>query len=359
MHAHHFCNTLGSIDYFNIAGNRLSVSGWVASLEINPVTELRFSFGDLPVGSSREHGLPSPDVLAVWPTLRKAGNCRFAISMELGAEHMRRMDDGDLISVTPYIGDEPGIPFERFWPPILAFPSAEESDVVGLGDFVETSFSFLALFRLVAGLRRDETILDAGCGIGRMAFALAHYLQDRASYHGFDVSKNFVDQAEGRFLQKENFSFQHVDIFNKMYNPNGQLQAANFAFPFPDNSFSFVFLTSVFTHMLTADVVNYLKEIRRVVRSDGRCFATFFIIDDEAERLISAGRSTHALIHRLADGCVVENTDVPENAVGYREKDLRTMVETAGMRIAQFHRGQWPGRTKFLTYQDICLLEPV
>ena len=359
MQAKIFCNTFGALDAFNITGNKLVVAGWAVSLENDPITELRLSFGDMAVGSSRDHVSPSPDVGAAWPALRDAGNCRFSISMELNAEHLRRVSVGDLISVTPYIGQEPGIPFERFWPPILASPSAEESNVVGLGDFVETSFSFLALFRLVAGLRRDETILDAGCGIGRMAFALGHYLDDRGTYNGFDVSKNFVDLAEARFRQKKNFSFQHVDIFNKMYNANGKVQAASFSFPFPDNSFSFVFLTSVFTHMLTADVINYLREIRRVVRSDGRCFATFFIIDEEAAHLIEAGRSSLALSHRLPDGCIVENTDVPENAVGYREKDLRAMVETAGMRIAQFHRGQWPGRTKFLTYQDVCLLEPV
>lgn len=359
MQANPFCNTFGALDAYNISGNRLSVSGWVVSQESAPISELRLCFGDLPVGSSRDHLLHSPDVLAAWPTLRNAENCRFAISMELGAEHLQRASAGDLISITPYIGHEAGVPFERFWPPILSSPAAEESDVVGLGDFVETSFSFLALFRLVAGLRRDETILDAGCGIGRMAFALGHYLGDRASYRGFDVSKDFVERAAVRFRQKENFNFQHVDIFNKMYNPNGKLQAANFPFPFPDNTFSFVFLTSVFTHMLTADVTNYLREIRRVVRSDGRCFATFFIIDDEAERLIDEGRSTIALTHHLPDGCIVENTDVPENAVGYREKDLRTMVESAGMRIAQVHRGQWPGRANFLTYQDVCLLEPV
>ena len=49
-----------------------------------------------------------------------------------------------------------------------------------------------------------------------MAFALGHYLNDRASYNGFDVSKNFVDLAAARFRQKKNFCFQHVDIFNKM-----------------------------------------------------------------------------------------------------------------------------------------------
>jgi hypothetical protein len=46
-------------------------------------------------------------------------------------------------------------------------------------------------------------------------------------------------------------------------------------------------------------------------------------------------------------------------AVGYREADLRKMVQAAGFEIAQRHRGQWPGRSKYLTYQDVCLLEPV
>ena len=358
MQAKKFCHTFGALDSFDISGNTLVVAGWVVSLETNPVTELRLSFGDIAVGSSQNHVLPSPDVLGVWPSLRNTESCRFEIKMELLAVHLERVAKGDLISVTPYVGEIPGIPFERFWPLILSSASAKESDVVGRGDFVETSFSFLALFRLVAGLQRDEKILDAGCGIGRMAFALGHYLNDRASYDGFDVTKDFVDAAKVRFREKENFNFQHVDIFNKMYNKNGQFQAANFAFPFASCTFSFVFLTSVFTHMLTADVQNYLREIKRVLRDDGRCFATFFIIDDEVERLISEGSSTIALNQRMSDGCIVENTRVPENAVGYREGDLRKMVEAAGMRITQLHRGQWPGRTKFLTYQDVCLLEP-
>ncbi len=358
MQAKLFCSTFGALDFFSISGSTLVVAGWVVSLESNPITELRISFGDIAVGSSRDHVLPSPDVLAAWPSMLNAGGCRFEIKMELLAEQMERVAKGDLISVTPYVGELPGIPFERFWPIIISAASAEESDVVGRGDFVETSFSFLALFRLVAGLKRDEKILDAGCGIGRMAFALGHYLDDRASYDGFDVTKNFVDAAKARFRENKNFNFQHVDIFNEMYNKNGKLQAADFAFPFADGSFSFVFLTSVFTHMLTADVHNYLREIKRVLRDDGRCFATFFIIDDEAERLINDGRSTIALNKRLSDGCIVENTRVPENAVGYREVDLRKMVGEAGMKITQFHRGLWPGRTQCLTYQDICLLEP-
>lgn len=357
MRAKHFSRTHGALDSVDISTNRLLVTGWILSLDADPISELRLSFGDLPLGSSRVHNLPSPDVAAVWPALRGSNNCRFVIGLDLGAEHVARVAQGNLVSITPFVGDIPGIPLERYWPLILASPSAEESDVVGRGDFVETSFFFLVLFRSVAGLRRDEAVLDAGCGIGRMAFALSYYLNDHASYTGFDVTKTFIEQAQARFHANKNFGFQHVDIFNKMYNPSGRLRAADFTFPFPDSAFSFVFLTSVFTHMLAADVRNYLREINRVLRTGGRCFATFFVIDEEAARLIAEGQSTLLLTHRQPDGCLVESTDVPENAVGYLMDDLEAMVTSAGMRIVELHRGQWPGRTKFLTYQDVCLLE--
>lgn len=358
MRTSNFCKTFGVLDFLAVSDNKLSVAGWVVSLENDPIQELRICVGDLAVGLSRDHLLPSPDVGAAWPMLRMSGNCRFVINMELSGDHLQRVAQRDIISITPYIRNMPGIPMERIWPPIFGTPSSEESDFVGRGEFTETSFSFLSLFRLVAGLRRDESILDAGCGLGRMAFALGHYLNDQGSYNGFDVSKRFVDMAKTRFRLLGNFKFQHVDIYNKMYNANGRIHAADFLFPFANSTFSFVFLTSVFTHMLAADVNNYLREIRRVLHKDGRCFATFFIIDEDAKRLIETGRSTISLSHTLSDGCVVANSDVPENAVGYREEELRAMVEEAGMRIVQSYQGQWPGRTSFLTYQDVFLLVP-
>jgi ubiquinone/menaquinone biosynthesis C-methylase UbiE len=144
-----------------------------------------------------------------------------------------------------------------------------------------------------------------------------------------------------------------------MYNPGGRIRADEFSFPYERDSFSFVFLTSVFTHMLAADVQNYLREIRRVLSKSGRCFATFFSIDDEAESLMKSGESTLRLTYQLSDGCFVEKFESQEGAVGYRDADLHKMVSNAGLRVTQCHRGQWPGRKKFLTYQDVYLLEPI
>lgn len=48
----------------------------------------------------------------------------------------------------------------------------------------------------------------------------------------------------------------------------------------------------MFTHLSPADRDNYLREIRRVLRPGGRCFATFFLLDVEAEQAMAQGRAS-------------------------------------------------------------------
>lgn len=83
------------------------------------------------------------------------------------------------------------------------------------------------------------------------------------------VSKNITPKYP-------NFNFQLADIYNKMYNPQGKYKASDYKFPYANETFDFVFLTSVFTHLLPQDMERYLSEIARVLKKNGRCFITFF-----------------------------------------------------------------------------------
>src|SRR5258708_1184086 len=358
MERRRFRQAHGTLDAFAISSRTLTAAGWVVSLENDPITELRVSVDDSTVASTDNLTLPSPDVQADYPAVRGADKCRFVINTDLPSEVVAPATSGHTVSITPYVGDTPGTPMGRFWPLLLEPPPKEESELVGLGDFIDLSFSTLSFFRLLAGLRRDESILDVGCGIGRVAFGLAHYLDDRGFYKGFDASRRFVDLARARFRSLDRFHFQYADLLNKVYNPKGKVRAEEFTFPYKSETFSFAIVNSVFTHMLAAGVNNYLREIRRVLRADGRCYATFFIVDDEAERLIKENRSTRRLIHRLPDGCLVLDKNKPEAAVGFRAGEAHRLIEAAGLRRIQSHPGQWPGRERFLTYQDGFLFGP-
>ena len=68
-----------------------------------------------------------------------------------------------------------------------------------------------------------------------------------------------------------NFRFRHVDVLNRAYNPQGRLDPENFEFPYPQDAFDFVFLTSVFTHMRPPEMRHYLT---------GRCGGSFATAGD-------------------------------------------------------------------------------
>ncbi|MBC8078684.1 MAG: class I SAM-dependent methyltransferase, partial [Chloroflexales bacterium] len=228
---------------------------------------------------------------------------------------------------------------------------------VGGGDFDAIGRAFLNHFTRIAGLLPHEAVLDIGCGVGRIALPLAGYLGNEGRYEGFDIVPAGV-----RWCQRHvtpfypRFRFQLADIYNAEYNPNGRLEARDYVFPYADASFDFAFLTSVFTHMLPADVARYLAQIRRVLKPGGRCLATFFFLNDEARALIGAGKSMHRFEHD-GGGYFTTAPGRPEAAIAYAEHDVLAMAHSAGLRPQEpIFYGSWCGRAQFTDGQDIVLL---
>jgi len=153
---------------------------------------------------------------------------------------------------------------------------------VGDGEFKKVGEVFLQYFIQFGELKPNERVLDVGCGIGRMAVPLTTYLEERANYEGFDIVADGINWCRNNISSKfPNFHFQLADVFNKNYNPNGQHKASEYKFPYENESFDFIFLTSVFTHILPQDLKNYFSEISRVLKRNGRCLITFFLLNKE------------------------------------------------------------------------------
>ena len=227
---------------------------------------------------------------------------------------------------------------------------------VGNGDFEATGSEFLGYFVSLAGLAPSGRVLDVGCGIGRMAAALTRFLSTDGEYQGFDIVKSGIDWSIENISSKyPNFHFTHADIYNKNYNPEGRIPAKDFRFPYSDGFFDFVFLTSVFTHMLPAAVANYMAEIARVLKPGGRCLITFFLLNDESLPLIKAGRSS-LNFKREIEGCLSISRHNPESAIAYKEATVRELFKANNLAVSEpIHYGSWCERTNALSYQDIIV----
>jgi SAM-dependent methyltransferase len=227
---------------------------------------------------------------------------------------------------------------------------------VGGGDFESIGQEFKQYFIDLADLKPDECILDVGCGIGRMAVPLTSYLSSEGRYHGFDIVKKGIAWCQTHISSRfVNFSFQHVDVFNANYNPRGSIQAKELRLPFPAEFFDFVFLTSVFTHMMPADLENYLSEISRVLKQGGRCLITFFLLNEESAALIASGRSALDFRFEMDEFRVIDSNN-PEAAIAFKEDFITGLFARNGLSVAlPIHYGSWCKREQFLSYQDVVL----
>lgn len=226
----------------------------------------------------------------------------------------------------------------------------------GGGDFNKVGEEYFRHFVQLGGLEPHERVLDVGCGIGRMAVPLTRYLSDRGRYEGFDVFPKGVAWCQENITSRyPNFRFRVADIKNKEYNPGGRYAASEYEFPYEDSSFDFVFLTSVFTHLLPDEVENYLSEIARVLAPGGRCLASFFLLNEESLESIRSGSSTIKFKYDFGE-YRTKDPDTPEAAIAYRESFVRALYTDRRLDIVEpIHYGSWPGRRDFLSYQDVVV----
>jgi SAM-dependent methyltransferase len=211
------------------------------------------------------------------------------------------------------------------------------------------------------GLQREDDVLDIGCGPGRTAAPLTRYLDpEQGSYEGFDVMPRSIRWCRRAISRRHpSFRFQLADLHNAQYNPAGRQRADRYVFPYPDASFEIAVAVSLFTHLRPFESRRYLEETARVLRDGGRLLGTWFLINEEAEELLSRGlgrrqdvlvgeRPPLQLGHDYTDErgnrFSSPHGDTPEFMIAVPERDVRAQHEAAGLRIVEIRLGHWPGR---------------
>lgn len=216
---------------------------------------------------------------------------------------------------------------------------------IGGGDFVSVGDGFLRQLK-AHGLTPDMKVLDVGCGQGRMARPLVDYL-DGGTYDGFDIVRSGIEWCQTHYSDAPNFTFQHANVQNARYNKGGDALAKDYVFPYPDNHFDFIFLTSVFTHMFKDDVENYLSEIHRVLKPSGRSLITWFIMR-------GSGATDLDFAHAYDAVTWTTLKSNPEAALAFDKGFVLSLYEKSGFAGPNIFEGHWATQGG-PSYQDMIV----
>ena len=214
-------------------------------------------------------------------------------------------------------------------PPRNLWQNSRES----ISHYYRWIWEYLAYLPLLCDARRESRVLELGCGHGRLAHGLLHYLRHPGYYRGLDVDREQIEAAQER-IQRLSPAFQFVwaDVYNRQTNPSGCLKAESFVFPFETGTFDVVFAASLFSHLLPDETRNYFLESRRILVSGGKCLFSFFVLDYYRGKGTSVSplyEFEHAFPGHT--GVAVRDREHPDVLVGYSLERISEYAKQAGL----------------------------
>jgi SAM-dependent methyltransferase len=251
-------------------------------------------------------------------------------------------------------------------------PAPAIRSAVGPESYRHLFYSFAEhfwLLRNVCGFRGDQHLLDVGCGCGKTALALLRTIRPPGSYTGFDIQPKLIDFMNRLFAQLGLSEHFHADCFpieNEFYRGAGKpVRAEEFEFPYDADRFDCSFLSSVFTHMLSESVMNYARNLARVVRAGGRILVSAFLLENSPEGSSGGApwadsprrRALHEPPNPVDRGRLkVLKPDNPGYLVAYRLDFLTDTFRNFGCHlVGEPLWGSWSGRSDFYSYQDFLV----
>lgn len=237
----------------------------------------------------------------------------------------------------------------------LQLPEDRLQTLIG-GSVEDLGKEFLDYFLILGELEPGETVLDVGCGCGRMTIPLTTFLNKKGEYFGFDIAKDSIKWCLDNIgIRYRNFHFDHANIYNPIHNPTGKVASDKYIFPYPDNKFDFILLNSVFTHLVPKDMEHYMSEISRTLKKNGRCLITFFLLNDETKKLFAEKHQELKFIYSEGVYRTIDPINL-ESAISYDETYIKDLFSKNNMAVKEpIYYGSWCGRETYLSSQDIII----
>jgi ubiquinone/menaquinone biosynthesis C-methylase UbiE len=234
----------------------------------------------------------------------------------------------------------------------------------GPDTFDVISKEHMTAVKTLIGMRPEYSVVEIGCGIGRDAIPIAKLLSKEGKYFGIDIDRPTIEWCTQNIsAQFPNCTFAYLDVKNDRYNPEGTLLMSDVQLPVESQTVDLIIAQSVFTHLLRADVIHYMKEFTRLLKPTGLGLTTFFIINDailESARARNLTQWNLTFEHGIESGCRINNPLQLNEAVAYTPEALEEMLNEAGLRLERhLLNGKWSGYFPDALFgQDLAILAP-
>lgn len=174
-----------------------------------------------------------------------------------------------------------------------------------------------------ASAEQYRSVLDFGCGCGRVARRLALAAAPMPErYLGLDLHRGMIQwDVENLSPWLPRFSFAHHNVYNHSFNPGGDRSGVA-PLPAPDGDITLVVAWSVFTHLVQSQAEHYLAEIARVLAPGGLMIATWFLFE----------KAYFPMMQDFQFALYINDVD-PTNAVIFDRDWLLRALDARGLRV--------------------------
>lgn len=191
------------------------------------------------------------------------------------------------------------------------------------------------------------TLVDAGCGCGRLAAGLIRTWKE-GWYVGLDCNDAMVTWCLDHLTPLDRrFQFYHVDTRNAQYNPSGEAARPVHWPGVAAESVDLVCAYSLFTHLRPEEAAGMWAELERVLHPGGVLVATAFL-----SATPRAQEAREAMFpHPLGSGFFVKDPKCPEAAVAQTGLWWTDIGSAHGFDLTDIRVGEWPERRTY-GFQD-------
>ena len=162
-----------------------------------------------------------------------------------------------------------------------------------------------------------DSVLDFGCGCGRLARQFIQQMPRPRAYLGIDAHRGMIQWCERNLAP-------HAAGFRRPLRDVPAEAGSHGPIPFPveSRSMSLVNAWSVFTHLVESQARHYLCEVERVLREDGYFHSTWFLFD----------KSAFPMMQEFQNTLYINDTD-PTNAVIFDSRWLLATIAGLGLKL--------------------------